>query len=278
MNDEKVAERPLRILHLEDSRKDAEIIRARLIDAGLSMQIDWAANKQEFTAFRQRGEYDLVLADYQLPDFDAPAALLLTKSLCPGIPFIAVTGAVGDEKAIELLKQGATDYVLKDQLVKLPQAIERALAEVREHQARRQAVAALHRLNRELHAISNCNQVLVRAEDEQTLLDEICRIVCEEADYRMAWVGYAENDAAKTIKPVAWAGVEEGYFAEVNITWADTERGSGPGGTAIRSGEIVYIQDFATDPQTALWRDSALQRGYRSCIALPLKNESAKVF
>src|ERR1035437_6550161 len=139
MNDEKVAERPLRILHLEDSRKDAEIIRARLIDAGLSMQMDWAANKQEFTAFLQRGEYDLVLADYQLPDFDAPAALLLTKSLCPGIPFIVVTGAVGEEEAVELLKQGAMDYVLKDRLVKLPQAIERALIEGSEHKSRQLA-------------------------------------------------------------------------------------------------------------------------------------------
>src|ERR1035437_3468637 len=150
MNDEKVAERPLRILHLEDSRKDAEIIRARLIDAGLSMQMDWAANKQEFTAFLQRGGYDLVLADYRLPDFDAPAALLLTKSLCPGIPFITVTGAVGDEMAIALLKQGATDYVLKDQLVKLPQAIERALIEVNEHQSRRLAEEGLHRSNLQL--------------------------------------------------------------------------------------------------------------------------------
>src|ERR1035437_6861298 len=183
MNDEKVAERPLRILHLEDSRKDAEIIRARLNDAGLSMQMDWAANKQEFTAFLQRGEYDLVLADYQLPNFDAPAALLLTKSLCPGIPFIAITGAVGEEEAVELIKLGATDYVLKDRLVKLPQAIERALNEVRERQVRRQAEESLRRLNRELQALSNCNQVLVRAEDELTLLNDICRIICKEAGY-----------------------------------------------------------------------------------------------
>ncbi|MDD5332563.1 MAG: GAF domain-containing protein [Rhodoferax sp.] len=143
---------------------------------------------------------------------------------------------------------------------------------------RRRAEEATHRLNRELRAISDCNQVLVRAQDEPTLLNDICRIVCEEAGYRMACVGYAENDAAKTVKPVAWAGVEQGYLADANITWADTERGHGPGGTAIRSGAIVCVQDFATDPQTAPWRDAALQRGYRSCIALPLKDDGAKVF
>ncbi len=68
---------------------------------------------------------------------------------------------------------------------------------------------ALQRLNRELRAISNCNQTLMRAEDEQALLDDICRIVCDDAGYRMAWVGYPENDEAKTIRPVSWAGVEE---------------------------------------------------------------------
>ncbi|MGA2403159.1 MAG: GAF domain-containing protein [Syntrophobacteraceae bacterium] len=143
---------------------------------------------------------------------------------------------------------------------------------------RKLAEEALHRLNRELRAISNCNQVLIRAEDEQTLLSEICRIICDEAGYRMAWVGYAENDDAKTIRPVAWAGAEDGYLKQAGLTWADTERGRGPSGTAIRSGESACIQDFTTDPQAAPWRDNTLQRGYRSSIALPFKDEHANTF
>ncbi len=143
---------------------------------------------------------------------------------------------------------------------------------------RKQAEEALRRLNRELRAISNCNQVLMRAVDEQTLLNDICRIVCDMAGYRMAWVGCAEHDDAQTVRPVAWAGTEEGYLASANITWSDTERGRGPTGTAIRSGESACIQEFMTDPQAAPWRENALQRGYRSSIALPLKDESAKAF
>jgi PAS domain S-box-containing protein len=138
--------------------------------------------------------------------------------------------------------------------------------------------AALHRLNRELHAISNCNQILMRAEDEQALLGDICQVVCDDAGYRMAWVGYPENDEAKTIRPVAWAGVEDGYLAQAGITWADTARGRGPSGTAIRNGKSACIQDFSTDPLAAPWRESALQRGYRSSISLPLKNENANTF
>jgi PAS domain S-box-containing protein len=143
---------------------------------------------------------------------------------------------------------------------------------------RKQAEEALLRLNRQLRAISTCNQILMQASDEQTLLAEICRIVCEEAGYRMAWVGYPLNDDARTIRPMAWAGAEEGYLAEAGVTWADTVRGRGPSGRAIREGASTCIQDFASDLQAVPWRESALLRGYRSSIALPLKEESGTPF
>jgi PAS domain S-box-containing protein len=146
---------------------------------------------------------------------------------------------------------------------------------VRDSTERKRAEDALNRLNRELRAVSNCNQALMKAEDEQTLLDEVCRIVCDEAGYRMVWVGYAENDDARTVRPVAWAGVEDGYLEQADITWADTERGRGPTGTAIRTGKTGCIQDFETEPKAAVWRNKALQRGYRSSIALLLKHENA---
>ena len=138
---------------------------------------------------------------------------------------------------------------------------------------RKQAEYALRRMNRELRAISSCNQVLMQATCELTLLKDVCRIVCHEAGYRMAWAGYAENDEAKSVRPVAWAGYEDGYLATANISWADTGHGRGPTGTAIRSGKTAFSQDLATDLQTAPWRENALRRGYCSSIALPLKDE-----
>src|SRR5271165_3560991 len=142
----------------------------------------------------------------------------------------------------------------------------------------RAAEEALHRLDRKLQAISNCNQTLLRATDEQSLLNKICRIVCEEAGYRMAFVAYAEHDEAQSLRPVAWSGAEEGYLATVGFTWADTELGRGPTGRAIRSGKTCCTEDFATDPRVAPWRQSALQHGYRSSIALPLKDEHDNAF
>ena len=143
---------------------------------------------------------------------------------------------------------------------------------------RRQSEESLGRLNRELLAIGNCHQILMRAKDEQALLNGICRIICDEAGYRMAWVGYVEHDPDKTVRPVAWGGVEQGYLATVNITWADSERGRGPTGTAARSGKTACIQDFTSDPKAAPWRENAQRRGYRSSIALALKDENANIF
>ncbi len=139
--------------------------------------------------------------------------------------------------------------------------------------------ALLRKLNRELSAISSCNQALLRVSDEQTLLDSICKIICEKAGYRLAWVGYVEHDEKKTIKPIAWAGFDSGYIENAKLSWSsETERGRGPAGNAIRSGTTIYVQDFLTESQMEPWRESALQRGYRSGIALPLKDEYLQVF
>jgi len=131
--------------------------------------------------------------------------------------------------------------------------------------------ADLRRTNRTLRMISECNEVLVRATDETELLQAICRLVVEGGGYRMAWVGFAEHDDAKSVRPVAQAGFETGYLETADITWADTERGRGPAGTAIRTGQPVIARNTLTDPTFAPWRKAALERGYAASATLPLK-------
>jgi diguanylate cyclase (GGDEF)-like protein/PAS domain S-box-containing protein len=143
--------------------------------------------------------------------------------------------------------------------------------------ARKHADDVQRQLNRELRAISQCNQALMRAEDEQALLDEITRIIVEEAGYRVAFVAYAEHDAEQTVRPVAWAGMNEDYFAGAKLTWADRDLGQGPIGTAIRTGQIVEIHDIASEPRMLPWREKALARGYRSGVALPLKDDQQAI-
>ncbi|WP_374600702.1 EAL domain-containing protein [Niveibacterium sp.] len=126
------------------------------------------------------------------------------------------------------------------------------------------------RLNRALRLLSDCNTTLVHADDEYKLLAEVCRLCVDRGGYLMAWVGYAEHDDAKSVRPIAQSGYEDGYLDGVNISWADNERGRGPTGTAIRSGKTCVNQDVLTNPGLAPWREAAIQRGYRSSIALPL--------
>ena len=142
---------------------------------------------------------------------------------------------------------------------------------------RRRAEDQLRRVNRAHRALSTCNQALVRATDESALVRQICQIIVDEAGYRLCWVGYAEQDAARTVRPIAQAGFDEGYLKAANITWADSERGRGPTGTCIRTGQIQIAKNIATDPRLAPWRADALQRGYASSIAIPLGDEAKPV-
>ena len=138
---------------------------------------------------------------------------------------------------------------------------------------RKQSEDNLARLNRTLHTLYQCNQALIHATDEYELLQAICRIPVEVGGLRMAWVGYRELDAAKTIRPVAQAGYDQGYVESVKATWATTERGQGPTGTAIRTGKPSWTKNIRTDSSIAPWREEALKRGYYSNISLPLMSD-----
>jgi PAS domain S-box-containing protein len=130
--------------------------------------------------------------------------------------------------------------------------------------------ATLRQASRALKAITECHQALIRATDETELLNEVCRIIVEAGGYRMAWVGYAEADANKSVRPVAQTGFDEGYVEKLNITWADKARGRGPVGTAIRLGEPAVVRDTLTERNFNPWRKEARKRNFRSVLGLPL--------
>jgi PAS domain S-box-containing protein len=134
----------------------------------------------------------------------------------------------------------------------------------------RRAEEQLRRANRALRMISESNQALLRASDESTLLADVCQKVVEIGEYRLAWVGYAEHDQGKSVRPVAQAGFEDGYLEGLDITWADRLRGRDPTGTAIRMQRPVAARNIAEDPAYGPWREDALRRGYASSCALPL--------
>jgi PAS domain S-box-containing protein len=137
---------------------------------------------------------------------------------------------------------------------------------------RRRMEEALKRVSRALKAITECHQAMMRAASEAELLNEVCRIIVEGGGYRMAWVGFAQQDEEKTVRPVAQMGFDAGYVHTIRVRWSDTELGQGPVGSAIRRGEPAICRDTMTDPGFAPWRAEALKRGYASLLALPLKD------
>jgi diguanylate cyclase (GGDEF)-like protein/PAS domain S-box-containing protein len=134
---------------------------------------------------------------------------------------------------------------------------------------RERADTQLRDLNRTLTVLGNCNEALARATGEQGLLDEMCRILVKGGGYELTWIGFAEDDKAKRVRPAAMAGAT-GYLETLEVSWGDDELGQGPTGTAIRSGQPVFVRDVSSDASFRPWRANAERFGLRSTIALPL--------
>jgi PAS domain S-box-containing protein len=152
-------------------------------------------------------------------------------------------------------------------------AVARVIGALLDITERKQTEDNLARLNRTLRTLYQCNQALVHATDEYELLQSVCRILVEVGGLRMAWVGYKELNVDRTVRPVAQAGYDHGYVESVKATWADMERGHGPTGTAIRTGEPAWTKNIQTDSTISPWREEALKRGYGSNVSLPLMSD-----
>src|SRR5580700_3384847 len=136
---------PLRILSIEDDPKDAELIHDLLETEGIVCEIKRVDSEAAVLASVEQGGIDLILADYSLPSFDGISALKSAMKTCPDVPFIFVSGTLGEEVAIEALKIGATDYVLKNRLSRLAPSVKRALGEASDRAQRKRAEEALRR-------------------------------------------------------------------------------------------------------------------------------------
>lgn len=134
----------IRILLVEDNAHDAELTRARLERTGIAVEFQLVDTEAGFVEALHSRSFDLVLSDFHLPTFSGPEALRITRAFDSDLPFIFVSGVLGEEHAVDMLKQGATDYVLKQRLERLPIVFSRAMAESQEKQSRRQAERRLH--------------------------------------------------------------------------------------------------------------------------------------
>ncbi len=196
---------PLRILHLEDDPNDRELVHETLRSEGLSCILIAVSSRAEFEAALTAETFDVILADDHLPNFDGPTAYRLAAERSPATPFIFVSGTIGEEIAVERIKTGATDYVLKQRLGRLPAAITRAIAEARMRDEHRRAEAEIRRLNADLEArvlertaqlaaaneaLSEREHALRRSEERlSAILDHSPAVICmKDLDGRYVFV------------------------------------------------------------------------------------------
>jgi phosphoserine phosphatase RsbU/P len=178
----------LRILHLEDDPMDAELVQMTLSSEGVDCEIQVVSRREEFGVALERGGVDLILADFALPTFDGMSALAMVREKQPDLPFVFVSGKLGEEAAIESLKSGATDYVLKNRLSRLVPAVQRALTETMDRAKQRKTEQALERAYAEIEK---------RAEDYRNLFNSIRDVIMVTDHSRM--VQHVNQPALKEI-------------------------------------------------------------------------------
>ena len=179
----------LNILLLEDSVLDAELIEAYLVGGGLEFSLLCVETRGDFVAALEKNCYDVILADYMLPWFNGLEALEIARASCPELPFIFVSATLGEEVAIETLKNGATDYVLKARLTRLVPSIQRALREVQERLARKQAERQHQESEDRFRVMADTAPVMIWMSNT----DKVC-------DYlNQVWLDFTGQNLAKAI-------------------------------------------------------------------------------
>ncbi|WP_228061485.1 response regulator [[Phormidium] sp. LEGE 05292] len=170
----------LRFLLLEDSAIDADLIQAVLLEGGLDFELVRVQTRDDFVVAIAEHGLDLILADYSLPGFDGFSALKIARVECPDLPFIFVSGTLGEDVAVEMVKSGATDYVLKQRLERLVPSVQRALKEAEERSARQYAEERLVNYMNRLQMLAETSRIFAETIlDFPTLLDTVCSQIGE---------------------------------------------------------------------------------------------------
>lgn len=260
----------LRVLFVEDVLADAELAARELVRNGIICIARRAETEEDFR--RQLGEFapDIVLCDFSLPRFDGMTALAIAHEKRPDTPFIFVSGTIGEERAIECLKRGATDYVLKGNLSRLAPAVRRAVQEASDRRLRQEQELKIARMSRVLAVLSAINSAIIRIKNRQELFSEACRIAVEHGKFSLAWISIAAEENGE-IRLAAWYGVEGSLPEQIKVG-DPANAGCHCKATIIApAGNAPFVcNDTASDPVMTPWRELAPCRGCRACAALPL--------
>ena len=267
----------LRVLLIEDSKPDAELTIRRLKAAGFNCSYRCVMNETDMRRELKARRPDLILSDFSIPGFNGLSALAVARAEAADVPFIFLSGTIGEERAIEALKCGAIDYVLKSNPMRLVPAVERALAEAELRRTSRIAERQVTRLTGVLQMLSGINAALVRIQGRDELMNETCRLAHRVGGYAIAMVALI-NPTTRMARPVGWAGYDflarpDSEFLVADHEAADTSLM----GRVIRTGQAAVCEDIDQAPFVIDGRDMLIAAGIRSLACLPLRVDGTPV-
>jgi diguanylate cyclase (GGDEF)-like protein len=271
-------DRELHLLLIEDSASDTELTLRALSAAGYRCIHRRVESEKEMRAALQDRLPDLILSDFSMPGFDGMSALALARAQAPGVPFIFLSGTIGEERAIEALKSGAIDYVLKGNPKRLVPAVKRALADAELRRTSQVAERQVARLTGVLQMLSGINAAVVRIQNRDDLLKETCRLAHRIGGYEIAMVALI-NPTTRMARAVGWAGYDflanpDDEFPVADHEAADTSML----GRVMRTGHAALCEDIRQPPPFIIdGREELIAAGVRSLACLPLRVDGTPV-
>lgn len=265
-----IMQKQIRVLILEDNVSDAELIKRQLHNAGLKFISELVQGRNSFIKALDNFIPDIILADYSLPDFDGLSAMVLARQRLPEIPVIIVSGAIGEETAIEALKSGATDYVLKDRLKRLGAVVNRALQEANQLAEQKKAELMIQDSLRRFELLAQTAGELLESSQPQEIVDSLCQRVMQQLDCNV-FFNYLVDQRAGRLHLNAFSGIAEEDARRVE--WLDY--GAAICGCVARDGCRIVAEHISTtaNPRT----DLVKSYGVKAYACHPLLGTSGKV-
>jgi diguanylate cyclase (GGDEF)-like protein len=282
----------LRVLIVEEAAAAAERARRQLVQGGIPCTYLQVASEKDFRLALRRFEPQLILSELTLPHLDGFAALEIAARELPDVPFIFFSATAGEEHAVEAIRRGAADYILKANPSRLVPAVSEALREVSErgrqrllesqareeeqrlHQQQQERIA---RLTRMLQMQSGINAAVVRIREREDLLREACRVALQVGGYEHAMISLVAADG-RHAQPWYRLGMQPGYMEDLDFPISDgTEPDTSLVSRAIRTGQITISTDLTQSEPPVAGRLELLARGFHSVVALPLSVDGARI-
>jgi len=274
---QEMEDRELHVLLVEDSEPDRELTIRLLNAAGFKCAYRCVANEQEMRSALRARLPDLILSDFCLPGFGGMIALAVARVEAAGVPFIFLSGTIGEEVAIEALKCGAVDYVLKSNPIRLVPAVKRALADAELRRTSQLAERQVARLTGVLQMLSGINTALLRIQNRDELLNETCRLAHRVGGYSIAMVALI-NPTTRMARPIGWAGYDFLAQPDREFPVADSEAAdTSLMGRVIRTGQAALCEDIDRPPFVIDGRDALIAASVRSLACLPLRIDGTPV-